>query len=84
MEVITHEPKEPLSNYPYSHVKVEDVFDNDCLECVKVSVHRHQHYLHRTTAFSLYMQLQDYFKSLSDEEKELMISCGSELGEELL
>lgn len=81
---ITHEPKIPLANYPMSHVCVEDVFLKACAECVKVTIHGHEHYLHRTTAFALYEQLQKYFQGLSPVEKAMMLQFGSELGPELL
>lgn len=82
--VETHEPLQPLPNYPESHVRLEDVFFEDCAECVKITIHGTEHYLHRTTAFALYEQLQQYFKNLSDDDKDMLIHYGSELGEELL
>ena len=84
MGVTTHEPNVPLPNWPLSHVSVEDVFLQPCTECTKVTIHGNEHYLHRTTAFALYQQLQNYFRGLSAAEKEFMIACGSELGTELL
>lgn len=80
----THEPKTPLPNYPFSHVNLEDVFQDSCAECVKVTIHGHAHFLHRTTAFSLYEQLQTYFKNLSPAEKLILIQFGSQLGPELI
>ncbi len=80
----THEPENPLPNYPHSHVKVDDVFMENCSECVKITIHGVEHFLHRTTAFALYDELQQYFKKLSRIEKNLLIQFGSDLGEELL
>lgn len=80
----THEPQMPLANYPYSHVKVNDVFMDDCDECVCIMIHGQKHYLHRTTAYSLYEQLQEYFKNLSNMEKDLLIQFGTNLGNEIL
>lgn len=79
----THEPKTSLPDFPYSHVKVDDVFSWECAECVKVTIHGCEHFLHRTTAFSLYSQLQDYFRNLSDAEKAFLLFGGTELGSEL-
>ncbi len=79
----THEPQKPLADYPYSHVKVNDVFMDDCEECVCVVIHGCKHFLHRTTAYSLYEQLQEYFKSLSDTDKKLLVQFGTNLGNEI-
>ena len=84
MSMTTYEPVNPLPDYPNSHVKVDDVFDEKCEECVRVTIHGYQHYLHRTTAFALYDQLQQYFKGLSEFQKNLLIMCGTNLGTELL
>lgn len=80
----THEPEKPLEGFPYSHVKVDDVFFDSCDECVKVTIHGTQHYLHRTTAFSLYEQLRDYFKNLSDPDKLLLTLGGIKLDDNLI
>ncbi len=80
----THEPKTPLPDFPYSHAKVEDVFKDSCPECIKITIHGDEHFVHRTTAFALYEQLQQYFRNLSPAEKEIMIYYGSNLGAEIL
>ena len=80
---VTHEPQNALPGFPYSHVKVDDVFYENCAECVKLTIHGDEHYLHQTTAFALYKQLQNYFKELNEVQKMLLILNGSELGDEL-
>ena len=82
-KVETHEPSLPMEGFPYSHVKVDDVFGEKCEECVRITIHGVPHYVHRTTAFSLYEQLQQYFKDLSPADKRLLIENGSALGSEL-
>ena len=81
--MVTHEPEIPFPDWPYSHVYIEDVFFSDYDECIKVTIHGVEHYLHRTTALSLYEQLQTYFKNLSPQDKQLLTIYGSKLGDEL-
>lgn len=73
MNTETHEPLNPLPNFPYSHVKVEDTFYEDVDECLSITIHENKHYLHRTTALSLYEQLQQYFRKLTEAEKNLLM-----------
>lgn len=80
---VTHEPAKPLPGYPYSHVRLDDVFLDDCDECVKVTVHGCEHYLHRSALFCLYEQIQRYFKGVPGEEKMPMVMDGFLLGDEL-
>ena len=79
----THEPLNPLPNWPDSHVDVQNVFFEECPECVKITIHNCEHYLHRTTTFELYKKIQTYLKNLSDADKKFLIAAGSDLGEEL-
>lgn len=81
---VTHEPQIPLPNFPLSHVKVDDVFHTDNDECMKITIHGTEHYLHQTTAFSLYEQLQKYFKDLPVSDKQLKMQMGWRFGKELL
>ena len=83
IEATTHEPETALRGYPESHVLVEDQLMSESSECLSVSIHGHMHYLHRTTAFALYQQLQRYFRNLPDIEKLALIASGSNLGGEL-
>lgn len=71
--IITHEPEHPLPGFPESHVKVDDVFAEDHAECVRITIHGAEHYLHRTTALALFEQLYGYFQNLSAAEKELLL-----------
>lgn len=48
----THEPESPLPGWPRSHVDSE-LTDWDTDECVVVTIHGVQHYLHSTTAREL-------------------------------
>ncbi|MFJ9027579.1 hypothetical protein ACIRQP_03485 [Streptomyces sp. NPDC102274] len=52
----THEPGMPLPNWPSSHVSAQLTGD-DQDECVKVTIHGVDHYLHATTAHELHTAL---------------------------
>lgn len=52
----THEPDAPLSGWPRSHADSE-LTDPEADECVVVTVHGVQHYLHSTTAQALHASL---------------------------
>lgn len=52
----THEPEPPLPGWPRSHVRAF-LTDDDQAECIGVMIHGRTHYLHATTAASLYGQL---------------------------
>lgn len=82
--VVTHEPDSPRPNWPESHVNVTNVFYDSCSECVKITIHDCDHYLHNTTALALYTMLQEYFKDLPLFSKMLMMQNGCKMGEELL
>ena len=73
MNIETHEPLEPLPDFPYSHVKVEDTLEEDVDECLAITIHENKHYLHQTTALSLYEQLKQYFKGLPEVSKNLLM-----------
>lgn len=62
--LVTHEPEQP-QNWPTGHVRVELTGDDD-VECVKVWIHGHTHYLHSTTARELEKMLG---KCLDDYNK---------------
>jgi hypothetical protein len=66
--LVTHEPDEP-QNWPTGHVRV-DLTGPDDLECVKVWIHGHTHYLHSTTARELAKMLgkclDDYNKTAKE------------------
>jgi hypothetical protein len=64
MDNTTHEPEEP-HNWPTGHVRVE-LTGHDDLECVKVWIHGHTHYLHASTARELEKMLG---KCLDDYNK---------------
>lgn len=81
--VVTHEPEVALEGWPLSHVRVVDTLSDDVPDCLKVVIHGNEHYLHHTTAFALYQQLQVYFQNLSDADKLLLMLNGSELGPEI-
>lgn len=81
--IVTHEPEVALEGWPLSHVRVVDTLADDVPECLKVVIHGNEHYLHQTTAFALYQQLQAYFQNLSDAGKLFLILNGSELGPEI-
>ena len=83
-DIVTHEPESPLEGWPESHVHVEDVFNTKSAECMCVCVHGCRHYLHQTTAFALYQQLQAYFQNLSDADKLFLTLNGSKLGPEIM
>lgn len=53
----THEPVMPLPGWPGSHVSVE-LTDDEFDECVLVTVHGVDHYLHATTARELQKALE--------------------------
>ncbi|WP_328320976.1 hypothetical protein [Streptomyces sp. NBC_00388] len=53
----THEPTTPHPNWPESHVRV-GLTGDDAEECVKVTIHGAEHYLHATTARELHRMLE--------------------------
>lgn len=61
----THEPEEPLPGWPTSHA-TSQLTDMDQTECVKVTIHGVDHYVHATTARALWESLggnlEDYNK----------------------
>ena len=52
----THEPAEPLPGWPRSHATTELTGDEQ-FECVRVTIHGVDHYLHATTARELHTML---------------------------
>jgi hypothetical protein len=58
----THEPEEPM-NWPEGHVTSRFVDSTDVPECICVTVHGVEHYLHATTARELVRWLS---KTLDD------------------
>ena len=52
---ITHEPEVP-NNWPHGHVSVRETGDGEG-ECIVITIHGMQHYLHSTTAYELYKML---------------------------
>jgi hypothetical protein len=52
----THEPTMPLPGWPKSHVSV-DLTGDDEFECVLVTIHGVEHYLHASTARELQKML---------------------------
>ena len=67
----TREPEEPLPGWPASHVAAELTGDDD-FECVRVTVHGVEHYLHATTA----RELQNALGSRLDEYNALCVKHG--------
>jgi len=61
----THEPTEPLPGWPKSHVSSELTGD-DQFECVRVTIHGVEHYLHATTARELQLMLEENLKAYNE------------------
>jgi hypothetical protein len=72
----THEPCEPLPNWPESHVSVK-LTDASALECVKVTVHGVEHYLHATTARELEQMLTRELITYNKQVKQLNRASGT-------
>lgn len=68
----TREPDEPLPGWPQSHVAAE-LTDDDDFECVRVTIHGVQHYLHASTA----RELQKALGSRLDEYNALCVEHGA-------
>lgn len=61
-----------------NRVCLEDVFLDDCDECVKITIHGVEHYLHQTTTLELYHQIKAYFKGLPQFKKYFLLACGND------
>lgn len=57
----THEPIVPLATWPQGHVDVA-ITDPEDDECIVITIHGVQHYLHSSTARALNDQLEDKLK----------------------
>lgn len=65
----THEPAEPLPGWPASHVSAELTGDDE-FECVRVTIHGVEHYVHASTARELQLMLTgtlDKYNALCEE-----------------
>ncbi|MEU3690762.1 hypothetical protein [Streptomyces narbonensis] len=68
----THEPPDPLPGWPESHVRAELTGDDE-FECVRVTIHGVDHYLHASTA----RELQKALGGRLDEYNALCFEHGA-------
>ncbi|NWF25219.1 hypothetical protein HW130_02900 [Streptomyces sp. PKU-EA00015] len=66
----TREPEQPLPDWPKSHVSAELTGD-DQFECVLVTIHGVEHYLHASTARELQLMLDSKLKEYNGVCEEL-------------
>jgi hypothetical protein len=76
----TCEPEYPLPDWPEGHVCVELTDDSFNHECLKLTVHGVEHYLHACTARELSNQL---LYRLEQHNRHLVRTLGDELGSQL-
>ena len=79
----THEPMPSRGGMPDNIVSVSDVLEKGSNERIIITIHGVEHYVYMTTALELYHRLQEHFRNLSTEEKQLLMYLGYNIGKEL-
>jgi hypothetical protein len=64
----THEPSEPLPDWPKSHVNVFQTGD-DIGECIAIKIHGITHYLHASTAEAMLINLRNELQAWDEHAK---------------